>query len=132
MGILTKHEIEEYLEKGELIINPHKKDDGKYEIEPASYDLRAGTLIWKEYDTKRKKYKTCSKQYSITKSLGDLTESIQPGQVMFVITLEEIKMPKNICGTVYAKNKFSRDGISSMDNWTCRSRNKMSNRYSIN
>ena len=47
MGILTKHEIEEYLKKGELIINPHKKDDGEYDIEPASYDLRAGTLIWK-------------------------------------------------------------------------------------
>ena len=111
MGILTKHEIEEYLQKGELIINPHKKDDNEYDIEPASYDLRAGRLIWKEYDPKRKKYKTCSKEYSPTKSLGNLTETIQPGQVMLVITLEEIKMPLNICGTVYAKNKFSRDGI---------------------
>lgn len=30
---------------------------------------------------------------------------------MFVITYEEVKMPIGLCGTVYAKNKFSRDGI---------------------
>lgn len=111
MGILTKHQIKEYLEREELITNAHKKEDGSFDIEPASYDLRAGTLMWKEYNPKTKLFHTCSKKFDPQKSLNEQTQTIQPGQVMFVITYEELKLPKNLCGTVYAKNQFSRDGI---------------------
>jgi deoxycytidine triphosphate deaminase len=111
MGILTKYQIKEYLERGELIINAHRKEDGSFDVEPASYDLRAGILIWKEYNFQTKLFHTCSKKFDPQKSLNEQTQTIQPGQVMFVITYEELKMPKNLCGTVYAKNQFSRDGI---------------------
>jgi deoxycytidine triphosphate deaminase len=112
MSILAKHQIIEYLEKGELIINAHKLKDGVFDVEPASYDLRAGTIIWKETDIKSGKSEAKSKFYN--PSLPFIKQenvTLQPGQVMFVITYEEILMPIHLCGTVYAKNKFSRDGI---------------------
>ena len=112
MGILTKHQIIEHLKKGELIINPNKKENGEYDVEPASYDLRAGIFIWKE--TNRVTGETCTKNIHFIPSLPLIRQesvTLQPGQVMFVITLEEVKMPTHLCGTVYAKNSFSREGI---------------------
>lgn len=112
MGTLSKNKIIEHFEKGELILNPHKKDDGSFDVEPASYDLHAGMAIWKELDTQSGT--STVKKVSFNSSANILTQEIvhlQPGQVMFIITKEEVKMPKELCGTVYAKNKFSREGI---------------------
>lgn len=112
MAILTKHQILEHLNRDELIINAFKNENGEFDVEPASYDLRAGTIIWKETNRSTGESSPQSKSYD-----PDLEASkqervtLQPGQVMFVITHEEVKMPNYLCGTVYAKNKFSRDGI---------------------
>ncbi|MBL1214679.1 MAG: hypothetical protein HND52_15090 [Ignavibacteriae bacterium] len=112
MGILSKHQIIEYLEKGELVLNPRKKENGAFNVEPASYDLSAGTFIWKETNIITGKSEPISKFYNQDLPLEKQdTVTLQPGQVMFVITHEEVKLPKNICGTVYAKNCFSREGI---------------------
>lgn len=112
MATLTKHQIIEHLKRGELIINPFKNGNGEFDVEPASYDLRAGTIIWKETKGTPGKHYPEIKHYDpdlpITKQER---VTLQPGQVMFVITHEEVKMPNNLCGTVYAKNKFSREGI---------------------
>lgn len=108
MGILTKSEIIHRIKTENLIIDAHT-ENGEYSVEPASYDLRVGIIIWKESinnkEIKRKDFepdKALERQDMIT---------IHPGQVVFVITKEQIKMPLDLCGTVYAKNKFSRDGI---------------------
>jgi deoxycytidine triphosphate deaminase len=114
MGTLSKHQIIERLKKGELLVNPFKKENGEFDVEPASYDLRAGTIIWKEINPITKEQHIRSKEYKPNLPLTEQeTESLQPGQVMFVITHEEVKMPKELCGTVYAKNRFSREGILS-------------------
>ncbi len=114
MATLTKHQIIERFKNGELIINPFTKDDGSYDVEPASYDLRAGVIIWKEINPITKEQHIRSKEYNPDIPLAKQeTESLQPGQVVFIITHEEVKMPKELCGTVYAKNRFSREGILS-------------------
>lgn len=114
MAILTKHQIIEHLKRGELLINPSRGENGEFDIEPASYDLRAGTIIWKEDNLITKEQHIRSKEYNPKLPLDKQeSESMQPGQVMFVITHEEVKMPKELCGTVYAKNRFSREGILS-------------------
>lgn len=53
MAILTKHQIIEYLNNGELLTNPFKKENGEFDVEPASYDLRAGTIVWKDATSKK-------------------------------------------------------------------------------
>ncbi len=112
MGILAKQEIIERLNKGELLSNAFEKEDGTYDVEPASYDLHAGTAIWKEVIPSSGKSKIRKIGYDIPASrFGQEVIHLQPGQVMFIITREEVKMPKELCGTVYAKNKFSREGI---------------------
>lgn len=112
MATLTKHQIIEHLNRGELIVNPFKKANGEFDIEPASYDLRAGTIIWKETNRTTGETHPKSKNYDPTLPLIKQERvTLQPGQVMFVITHEEVKMPNDLCGTVYAKNKFSREGI---------------------
>lgn len=112
MSTLTKHQIIKYLDKGELLNNPNKNTDGEFIVEPASYDLRAGTIIWKETNRITGESRPVSKNYNPDLPLiHQEIVTLQPGQVMFVITFEEVKMPSNLCGTVYAKNKFSREGI---------------------
>lgn len=108
MGILSKSEIIERIQNNRLIIDAHT-ENGVPVVEPASYDLRAGIIIWKESgnnkEIKRKDFNPAlplDKQEMVT---------IQPGQVMFVITREMVNMPIDLCGTVYAKNEFSRAGI---------------------
>lgn len=112
MSVLTKDEIIDHIKKGELIRNPIVDANGQYEVEPASYDLHAGMIIWKEEDIVAKRADVKSKLFKPAVA-AQFQESIslQPGQVMFVITHEDVVMPKTMCGTVYAKNKFSRDGI---------------------
>lgn len=112
MSTLTKHQIVKYLKRGELLLNPCKKENGEFDVEPASYDLRAGTIIWKE--TNRNTNETYPKSKTYDPEISHLQQekvTLQPGQVMFVITHEEVVMPNDLCGTVYAKNKFSREGI---------------------
>lgn len=95
-----------------MLINAHKNIDGTYDLEPASYDLRAGIIIWKETNIKSGSSHPISKSYNQNLPLTQQEKvTLQPGQVMFVITYEEVKMPLELCGTVYAKNKFSREGI---------------------
>lgn len=112
MGTLTKAEIIRRIKLGELIKNAHKLENGNFDVEPASYDLRAGIIIWKETNPLNNVARIETKRFNPNIPLADQEiVTLQPGQVMFVITHEEIIMPKELCGTVYAKNKFSRDGI---------------------
>lgn len=115
MGTLIKKEIIARIKNGELLRNAYKCPNGEYDVEPASYDLRAGLIIWKYHNPETNTYKIKKKQYNPELPLSKQeTITLQPGQVMFVITHEEVIMPKELCGTVYAKNKFSRDGILSL------------------
>ena len=48
MGVLTKKQIEDRVNNGQLLRHPRKDGDGQLDIEADSYDLAAGTAIWKE------------------------------------------------------------------------------------
>ncbi len=111
MALLSKEEIVKRFQRGELIDAPRRKD-GDYDVQPSSYDLSAGIIVRRTgaklpWQDKVKKY-----FYDPSKSLSEQDEvTIEPGQMMFVITQENVIMPKDLCGTVYSKNNLSRDGI---------------------
>ena len=49
MSVLNRPAIKAYLDRGELIRNPRKKPNSReYDLENDSYDLSAGTAIWKQ------------------------------------------------------------------------------------
>src|SRR5215213_5516283 len=115
MGVLNQAELDRRLKKGELIKNPRCLPDGSFDLQPASYDLMAGRAVWKETNSSRSK----AGGVQIVEELFDSNilqgrqphVSLQPGQMMSVITHEEILMPRELCGTVYSKNGLALNGI---------------------
>jgi len=109
MGILTKDEIIHRIANDDLIIDAHTENNVPV-VEPASYDLRAGIIIWKTTENNKSEVKREDFNPALPLEEQKMV-TIQPGQVLFVITREQVNMPKELCGTVYAKNEFSRSGI---------------------
>ena len=119
MGILNRDEIERRLRREELIRFPRCVDkiDGKFAIEPASYDLSAGAVVWKESRRLNGKGDVQSISYKPEHPVNEQpTFTLHPGQMAFVITHEEILMPADLCGTVLSRNKLAREGILAL-NW---------------
>lgn len=116
MGVLNKSELERRIKRGELILHPRLRKDGDLDIQPASYDLTAGKAVWKE-----EKVGSLGKTGSARIVEAGLNPAhafinqpyvvLQPGQMVSVITHEEIKMPLDLCGTVYSKNGLALNGI---------------------
>ncbi len=122
MAILNKDEIVRRLEKGELLIKARKNTNNQFDVEPDSYDLSAGAVVWKE-EIKSKKEEIESKKYEIKTAMykdscsleQQPTITVQPGQMVFVVTQEEIKLPLEICGTVYSRNNIALEGILALN-----------------
>ena len=112
MGVLTRSQISNRILHDGLISNPRLLGTTVPKVEGASYDLCVGTIIWKDSKTNtvRRKDFDSAKDYS-----SQDIETLQPGQMMFVITREEIKMPLDLSATVYSRNKLSRDGILALN-----------------
>ena len=116
MGILNRDEIERRLEKGELSRYARRKNDGRFDIEPASYDLTAGKAVWKEPIKANSKGVVETRSYNPGRPIDEqLTVSVAPGQMIFVITQEDILMPVNLCGGVYLRNNLAREGILALN-----------------
>lgn len=115
MGILNKDEITRRLEKGEFLIRARKDNNGHFEVEPDSYDLTAGAAVWKEalpdnkFEIKTVLYKGDSPDEE------QPTITVQPGQMIYVITWEEVNLPLEICGTVYSRNSIALEGILALN-----------------
>ncbi len=92
--ILRYEDIEEALNKGQLITNAVNSS-----IQPASYDMRVGTI------------------FRDGKIINDVHEErdrpfmIQPGEIVSIFTMEELKIPANIVGVAFAINKWSSEGF---------------------
>jgi deoxycytidine triphosphate deaminase len=104
-GVLTAAELIKRMSAGQLIRNV-RLSGGKPDVQPASYDLTAGRAVWtepKSGETKELVYNPAlvEKPYVV----------LQPGQMMSIITHEEILMPKDLCGTVFSKNRLALNGI---------------------
>lgn len=118
MGILTKKQIVEYLKKNELIKDARKKDDGStFDVEAASYDLSVGIVVKKRENCNifQKRTQKFELQPQNEKKKKRDTITLGPGQMLFVITHEEIMMPENLCGTVYSRNSLAQKGILALN-----------------
>ena len=114
MGVLNRQDIDTLLQNKKLLRNPRRGKDGQFDIENNSYDLAAGTAIWKEKHRSRLVVKTLN--YSRRPSIiPQPTLTVQPGQMIFVVTREDILMPQDLCGTVYSRNKLALEGILALN-----------------
>lgn len=117
MSVLARQEILDYFANGWLIKNPRKyRHQPTADVEIASYDLMAGEAIWKDEGKKlwQKRTGRCSFEPHIPMNKQQ-TVTLKPGQMMFVVTQEDVKLPKHIYATVYSRNKLSRDGILALN-----------------
>jgi deoxycytidine triphosphate deaminase len=110
MGILSQKMIIEHIDRGELILNPKRDEHGNPQVEPASYDLRAGRAVWKDSGSDHLKMEIFDEE---NKEPPILT--LKPGQMVIVVAYEELKLPESICGTVYSRNRLQKDNILALN-----------------
>jgi deoxycytidine triphosphate deaminase len=107
--IMHEAEIARHFDNGELVIEPRKKGD-KFDIQPASYDLAAGRAVWKEIRDGKAVLHEVAYNPDLT-STKQPTVQLQPGQMIWVISQEELKIPIDCCGTVFPKNHLAMGGV---------------------
>jgi deoxycytidine triphosphate deaminase len=112
MGVITKEEILRRIKDENLIRNPNRDDSGNILIESSSYDLCVGTIVWKDGSTKDTK--TIHLDPTIANG-PQLHTTLHPGQMLLVVTKEDIKMPVDLSATVFSRNKIARDGILALN-----------------
>src|ERR1017187_2981589 len=103
MPILKRPKIREGIKSGELIVNAEYGEDREPIVEAASYDLRAGIVLWRDRDCGE-----LETRYFDTDQAVQPVVTLQPGQMIFVITHEELKLSPKVSGTVYSRNKLDR------------------------
>jgi deoxycytidine triphosphate deaminase len=108
MPILSKEKIQALIEQGTLIRNV-LREAGVPAVEAASYDLRAGIVLWKERNSGVLRVE----HFDETKESAPIT--LQPGQMIFVITHEELQLSPSISGTVYSRNKLQKENILALN-----------------
>ena len=116
MGVLTKRQIEDRVNNGQLLRHPRKNGNGQLDIEADSYDLAAGTAIWKESGVSRDEQEVITLRHNPGLSRAEQpTVTVQPGQMVFVVTREDVLMPMDLCGTVYSRNNLALRGILALN-----------------
>lgn len=111
MPILSRKEIERRVDAGELLFNP-RLEAGRLVVESASYDLCVGTVLWKHGES------GSINQLDFDEAKNQLDQpfvTLQPGQMIFVVSKEDIIMPKNVSGTVYSRNKLQKENILALN-----------------
>jgi deoxycytidine triphosphate deaminase len=112
MGVLTRPDILIRIINDQLIRSPNLDPTGGVVVEGSSYDLCAGTIIWKESDTQD--IKTLHYDSGLPLDQQDHV-TLHPGQMMLVVTKEELNMPLGLSATVYSRNQLARDGILALN-----------------
>jgi deoxycytidine triphosphate deaminase len=107
MGVLAFPELERRIQAGELIVRARQKN-GSLDIQPASYDMTAGRAVWKDAESQRLKEEVYDEDQPADRQP---TVCLEPGQMLSIVTHEEIKMPRDLCGMVYSKNGLALKGI---------------------
>lgn len=112
MPILNHKDLVDHIEAGELVIHALRDDNGVPVVEPASYDLRAGIVVWKNEDTSNIE----QNDFDETKdSLQQPVVTLKAGQMVFVITHEELKLLDTVSATVYSRNKLQKENILALN-----------------
>ena len=116
MAVLTRKEIERRLHNEEMLHKPRPGKDGHFDVEVDSYDLAAGTAIWKQPPNTSGAGTVKTLRYlPEVPAVGQPTVTVHPGQMIFVVTLEDILMPTDLCGTVYSRNSLALHGILALN-----------------
>jgi len=112
MPILNKRELERRIAEGYLILSPLRDEAGNPVVEPASYDLRAGIVLWKDQGSSQ----IIRQEFDEKKGpLEQAVITLRPGQMVFVITHEELKLPDDVSGTVYSRNKLQKQNVLALN-----------------
>ncbi|MCU1303506.1 MAG: dcd [Candidatus Sulfotelmatobacter sp.] len=110
MPILNGTQIQERIRKAELIRDAKMRPSGEADVEAASYDLRVGTILWKDRQTGDLRMESY-----VANQEGQAAVTLHPGQMIFVMTQEEIRLPLDLCGTVYSRNKLQKENILALN-----------------
>jgi dCTP deaminase len=106
--ILARDEILKAVEKRTIGIRPFTKAN----VGPASIDLTLGPelRVFKQglSPVTLTEFVDYKKSTKLTKSDG---YTIQPGEMVLGITIEEITLPGNICGWLQGRSRFARLGL---------------------
>jgi len=94
VGIWAKQDIEQALDRGQLILNFPKNC-----LQACSYDLRIGT-IFRDGQIINDSHSEANKQFIIN-----------PGEIISIFTWEELDLPNNVMATAFAINKQSSRGL---------------------
>ena len=94
IGILCKSDISKLIASSNLIADYEKSC-----LQSCSYDLRIGTIF------------RDGQVINETHSRSQEQIIIEPGEIVRVLTLERLKLPKDIAGTAFAINSQSREGL---------------------
>jgi deoxycytidine triphosphate deaminase len=112
MPILNKTDLIDHINAGRLLIHALRDEKGIPVVEPSSYDLRAGIVVWKDEDTS----KIEQKDFDETKdSLEQPILTLRPGQMVFVVCHEELKLIETVSATVYSRNKLQKENILALN-----------------
>src|ERR1700684_3961598 len=98
MAVLNGPELRKRIAAGWLLLNASVTENGEPDVQAASYDLRAGIALWKDKSSRELK----SLFYDQTAAHQPVV-TLLPGQMVFVITHEELSLPPDVCGTVYSR-----------------------------
>ena len=112
-AVITKTEIITRIQNQDLIIGARKLK-GEFDVENTSYDLMAGLAICRRTDDHFFEQRIGQHRYD-PENRQQYTVTLKPGQMMFVVTHEEIKMPLDLCGTVYSRNSLALKGILALN-----------------
>ncbi len=116
MGVLTRAELERRIEAGELVAPARRLADGSIDLEGDSYDLTAGKAVWKASSRGDGGGQVCSILYQEgVDAERQQKVTVQPGQMIFAVTHEEVIMPDSLCGTVYSRNSLAGQGILALN-----------------
>jgi deoxycytidine triphosphate deaminase len=110
MPILNGPTIQKRVKNNELIVNALYGPDGEAVVEAASYDLRAGIVLWRERDSSELEVRYFTEGQPIQPFV-----TLQPGQMIFVISHEELKLDASVSGTVYSRNKLQKENVLALN-----------------
>ena len=113
MAVLGRAELERGLRTGDYVANPRIANGEFPDLQNASYDLTAGVAVWRESGKAGIDGTTQTKFCvdPLTEGHHQPTVDLHPGQMMSVITREDLVLPLDVCGTVFSKNSIALRGI---------------------
>lgn len=94
VSILRYEDIEEEVSHGRLITEHIATS-----IQPSSYDLRVGT-VFRGGQIINQNHQRASEQFVI-----------QPGEIVSLLTMEEVRLPDNMIAIAFPMNKWSSEGL---------------------